>query len=396
MDFSIPKDLLKKKETARKWVREELIPLEKEHYEGTDMSRAELTHHRNRLKELGLWSLGVPKELGGQEIGWLGMQLMHEEAGYSTMFNYWAFNSMAGNPPANLYACLGNEYQMENYLYPVMSGEKQSCFGLTEAEAGSDPSQIRTTAVKDGDHWVINGSKKFISGAHQADFIMLYTKTSHAGGKQGFTGFLVDSDTPGYNIVKQTETLGQQRPSEIIIENCRIPDKNVLGEVGHGFAASQDWLTGNRLATGGRCVGAAERCLQGSLEYAQTRSTFGAPIATRQAIQWMLADMAVEIECGRYLSLNGSWKMDQGMNARTEAHMVRLYTTEMAFRAADRALQIHGGIGVSLNELPYERIFKDMRTFRITEGASEIQRMAIARNLLRGFSRIGDLPPVSK
>jgi acyl-CoA dehydrogenase len=148
------------------------------------------------------------------------------------------------------------------------------------------------------------------------------------------------------------------------------------------------------MATGGRCVGAAERCLQGSLEYAQQRVTFGAPIATRQAIQWMLADMAVEIECCRYLSYHASWKLDQGEDARTDAYMVRLYATEMGYRAADRAIQIHGGQGVCLKELVYERIFKDMRTYRITEGASEIQRMAIARNLLRGFTKIGELPAV--
>lgn len=394
MDFAVSEELAEKKRIARKWVREELIPMEKTYYEGEEIPDVVRLSVQNRLKELGLWSLSVPKDLGGQGVGWAGMQLMHEEAGYTSMFNHWAFVSMAGNPTANLYACLGNDFQMENYFFPVMRGEKRTAFALTEAEAGSDPSAIRTTAVKDGDDWVINGEKRFISHAHACDFAMVYAKTDAEKGKYGITGFLVDRDTPGYTPTKIQETLGQQRPSEIVIENCRVPSKNVLGEVGRGFMGSQTWLTGNRMATGGRCVGAAERCLHGSLEYAQNRVTFGAPIASRQAVQWMLADTAVEIECCRYLSYHASWKLDRGEDARTDSYMVRLYATEMAYRAADRALQIHGGAGVCLKDLIYERIFKDMRTLRITEGASEIQRMAIARNLLRGFAKIGELPAV--
>ncbi|MFQ5382664.1 MAG: acyl-CoA dehydrogenase family protein, partial [Dehalococcoidia bacterium] len=277
-----------------------------------------------------------------------------------------------------------NDDQKERYLYPTLRGEKRGFFGLTEPSGGSDPARaIRTSAVKDGDDWVINGSKIFISGADRADFGIVFARTDPSRGRGGITCFIVDTDTPGFHVRRIVHTLRSSGyATELQFEDMRIPDANVLGEVNRGFAVANDRLTRQRIPYAAGCIGVAVRAQELAVAYSKQRETFGDILAHRQAVQWMLVDNEVDIQTSRWLTLAAADKAAKSRPFRTEAAMAKLVASEGAGRVVDRAMQIHGGYGMT-KDLPFERWYRELRIRRVGEGPSEIQRHIMAREILQ-------------
>jgi acyl-CoA dehydrogenase len=386
MDFALTEEQRMIRDTVRRFVERELMPLEPLVMQSGEAShglpREQYRALQEKARAMGFWGINTPEEYGGANLGAVMTALIWMEL--TKTFVPFNFGGSADNI---LYYC--NEEQKRRYLLPTIAGERISCFALTEPGAGSDPSAIRTRAVKEGDHWVINGEKIFITNGNEADFAMVFavtdpTKDPHHG---GITCFLVDREM-GWES-RPIRTMGDWAPAALYFNNVRVPEENVLGEVGQGFALSQKWIGQGRWVIAARCVGAAERLLNMAIEYARTRVTFGKPIAERQAIQWMIADSAVEIQATRWLALHAAWKADQGLNNVHEASMAKLYGANMANRVVDRVMQIHGGMGYT-RELPIERWYRDLRVTRIYEGTDEIQRFIIARNLLRGYVNLSE------
>lgn len=386
LDFSLTDEQKMVQQTVRRFVDRELMPLESEvmQSEGKYATGIEpnLYHSlQQKAKELGFWGINTPEEYGGANLGAVMSALIAMETG-RTLVPF----TFGGNADNILYH--GNEQQKKQYLIPTIEGERTSCFALTEPGAGSDPSAIRTTAVKDGDAWVLNGQKVFITGGNEADFAMVLAVTDRNKPAQngGVTCFLVDRSM-GWTS-RPIPTMGGWSPAELFFENVRVPEDHILGEIGHGFSLGMKWIGQGRWLIASRCVGTAERLLQMAVDYSKQRVTFGQPIAGRQAIQWMIADSAVEIQATKWLAFHAAWKADQGQDNRHEASMAKLYGSNMVNRVVDRVMQIHGGMGYT-KEMPIERWYRDVRVTRIYEGTDEIQHFIIARDLLKGYVKIG-------
>jgi acyl-CoA dehydrogenase len=371
-------------QTIRRFVSDEIVPLERE----LDPDAYELPHDEhtrlvNKVKAMGFYGLDVPSEYGGPGLDTVTRSLVAEElsqhrAGlYAPCYHVFG----AGGGLVQLYA--GTEAQKEKYLYPMLRGEKRGFFALTEASGGSDPARaIQTKAAKDGDDWVINGSKIFISSADVADFGLVFARTDVQAGRAGITCFIVDSDTPGFVISRIIHTLrSAEYACELSFTNMRVPDENVLGAVGGGFSLANDILSRTRIPYASASVGVAAASQQMSIDWAQVRETFGEKLASRQAIQWMIVDNEIDIRSSRWLYLYAAQKADRGVPFRFEVAMAKVCCTEAAGRVVDRAIQIHGGYGVS-KDLPLERWWRELRIRRIGDGASEIQRIIMARDLL--------------
>jgi alkylation response protein AidB-like acyl-CoA dehydrogenase len=279
-----------------------------------------------------------------------------------------------------------NEAQQEAYLRPTISGERKSCFAITEPGAGSDARAIRTSARREGDEWVINGEKTFITGGNEADYVMVFAVTDKAKGADGgVTCFLVDRDR-GWTSAP-IDTMGEWGPASLVFKDVRVPHDHILGEEGKGFSLAMKWIGRGRYLLPARALGACERLVEMAMEHAHNRTTFGEPIANRQAIQWMIADSAVEIEALRWLVLTAAWQVDHGIDSRQSQSIAKLYGGVQANQIVDRVLQIHGGMGYT-RELPVERWYRELRLLRIYEGTDEIQRRTIARNLLSGHASV--------
>ena len=384
MDFALSPTQRMVVETTREFVRRELIPLEEE------MQRASLTGRpfpdpptlrqvQLKAKEAGLWGLLTPESYGGADLGYLMTSLITIETARALIpFLY------GGSADNILYTC--NEGQKPRYLLPVIAGDRRSCFALTEPNTGSDATNIAMPAVKDGRHFVLNGEKVFITNGNEADFAIVFAVTDkEKGHRGGITCFLVDREM-GWTSTP-LPTMGSWCPATLSFADVRVPEENVLGEMGFGFPLAMQWIGQGRLFVAARAVGQAQRLLEMGLEYAKQRVAFGKPIAEYQAIQWMLADSAVEIEQVKWLVLHAAWKADQGKDVRHEASMAKLEGAQMIWRVADRVLQIHGGMGYA-KEMPIERVLRDVRVYRIYEGTDEIQKRTVARNLLDGHARV--------
>jgi acyl-CoA dehydrogenase len=280
----------------------------------------------------------------------------------------------------------GTQAQKEKYIAKIASGEWLASFGLTEPDAGSDAAALRTSAVRVDGGWKIDGLKHYISGAHRAQVVMVMALTdANARARGGITAFLVDKDTPGMQITRVDKTIASDpiELAEIRFEDCVVPDSAVLGEVGQGFAIAMGSLASGRMGVSAACIGAADKLLELGVQYAKDRVTFGQPLADRQAIQWMLADSATELALARSLAYETLRRIDAREDVGTGTSMVKLFCSEMVGRVADRVLQIFGGAGL-IRGVPVERFYRDVRHYRIGEGSSEIQRMLIARALLKG------------
>jgi acyl-CoA dehydrogenase len=387
MDFALLEEHRMLQDTVRRFVRQELLSLEPlvlqrdtQGLTGEELLPAEVEERLlAKAQEAGLWGLDVPEEFGGLNLGALPKCLATEEL-YKTITPF-TFPPDAPNLHMLIQTCTPE--QRERYLLPYARGEKRSAIAISEPGAGADPAAMQTTAVKKGDQWVINGRKIWISRAHIADFIIVMALTDkEKRARGGITAFLVDKGTPGLVLQRQIPVIGGHAPWELVFEDLILPDSQVLGQVGQGFAPMQLRLTVRRLEIGSWCVGLAQRCLDMMVDYAKQRVTFGQRLADRQAIQWFIADSATDIHAARLMTHHGAWKFDQGDEVRQEASMLKVFATEMATRVADRAMQMHGGMGMS-KELPLEFIYRRLRPMRIFEGPTEVHRWVIARTLLK-------------
>ncbi|MFD2417355.1 acyl-CoA dehydrogenase family protein [Amycolatopsis pigmentata] len=380
VDFTVSTEEREVRDWVRTFVRRELIPLEgevlrRERRGEPGLTGDELTELRLKAKESGFWGVQTPEEYGGMGLSAVMTALLEAELGKT--FVPFSFGGAADNILFD-----ANEEQKQRYLLPTIAGERKSCFAITEPGAGSDAKAIRTSARQDGSDWIINGEKTFITGGNEADFVMVFAVTDPAKGVDGgVTCFLVDRDM-GWKS-EYIDTMGEWGPASLVFTDVRVPATNILGEVGQGFGLAMRWIGRGRYLLPARAIGSCERLISMAIEHANTRETFGAPIAERQAIQWMIADSGVELEALRWLVLHAAWQVDAGLDSRHAQSIAKLYGGQKANEIVDRVLQIHGGMGYT-RELPVERWYRELRLLRIYEGTDEIQRRTIARNLLKG------------
>lgn len=389
MDFELPESTAMVRETVARFVREELIPHEaliirreaERGYGDDPLIPPELDAKlQQKARDIGLWGIDVPEEFGGQDFGMLAKCVVIEEIKHSIV----PFVLPPESPNLFMLKELCKGSQIDRYLLPYSRGEMKSCLALTEAGAGSDAAAIKTRAERKNGKWVINGSKMWISNARRADFMIVMAVTDPAkGSRGGITAFLVDKGTPGVSIPSSYPMIGEYHPYAVFFDNVELDDSHVLGEVGNGFTPLSKRLGVRRLDIASRCIGLAMRCIQMMIEQAENRSTFGAPLADRQTVQWWIADSYQEMEMVRLLVYRLAWKLDRGdADFRLDGSMVKVQATEMIARVADRAIQLFGGMGLS-KELPLEYISRMVRVLRIVEGPSEVHRWVIARDLLK-------------
>lgn len=371
-----------------KFVDEELIPLEKNVLEREasggvgGLSAEEEAGLFAKCKELGLWALDAPEEVGGANLPAMALVGVNFELGRSAI----PFVFPPDAPNMHMMVQVATEEQKRKYLDPYVKGEFASAMGISEPGAGGDPAEMRTRAVKDGDHWVINGRKIWVSRVPKADFMILMAVTDPAKkARGGITAFIVDKGTPGFTIEREIKMLAGARTYELVFEDMRLHESQVLGQVGNGFGPMQLRLTIRRLQIGAWCVGMANRALQMMCEHAQQRVTFGSRLADKQNIQWWIADAATKIHAAKLMILDAAEKQDAGeTDLRTEASMIKLYTTEMVSEIIDHAMQTFGAMGMT-KELPLQLMAQRARLMRIYEGPSEVHRMVISRRTLRQF-----------
>ena len=368
---------------VRKFVREEILPLELDlDPDADELERDDRERLIEKTKGMGLYGLDIPPEYGGPEIDLVTRTLMAVEMAQHRAGLYSpCYGTFGGAGLAQLFEA--TDSQKEKYLYPTLRGEKRGFFGLSEPSGGSDPARaIQTKAVREGDDWVINGSKLWISGADRANFGLVFARTDSDKGRNGVTCFIVDTDTPGFHVRRVVHTLRSAHyATELQFVDMRVPDENILGEVNKGFAIANDRLTRQRIPYAAGCIGVAIKAQEMALEYVPQRETFGAPLSSRQAIQWMLVDNEIDIKQSLWITVEAAAKAERGENFRKEAAMAKLVATEAGGRVVDRCMQMFGGLGVA-KDLPFERWFREMRIRRIGEGPSEVQRHVIAREIL--------------
>src|SRR5437667_5919733 len=322
MDFELPEELRMFKASLRRFVDNELIPIERQTVtaEGEEIKPEYVARFEQRAKDLGIWMMEVPEEYGGAGLTLFQRAIVIEELARTIALPARGGGITGPAVRAILYTLTGE--MKEKYLMPVLRGEKQVCFAQTEPDAGSDPGGMRTTAVRDGNHYVINGVKRFITGAGEADFMQLMAATDrNKGSRGGISCFIVDMKTPGVKLGACYETMMGDKPWEIVLENVRVPASHRVGTEGEGMRVGQEWLSIGRLKHGARGLGVAERCLEMASPYAKQRSTFGRPLAERQAVQWMLADMFIELQAAGLLGYKTATRLDRGEEAREDAYV---------------------------------------------------------------------------
>jgi len=383
MDFALTEEQTMLVDMARSFVERELYPHEEE-IERTGELRPELVAEiKKKAIDAGLYAANMPAELGGGGLDTVSWILLEKELGRANYALHW---TCVARPSNILQACTPE--QADRYLHPVVTGEKIDCLAMTEPGAGSDVRSMKANAVRDGDDWVINGTKHFISHADVADFVILFAATGEEetprGPKKKITSFLVDMGTPGFTVRRGYNNVSHRGYINCILEfdDCRVPSSQILGEVDKGFDVANEWLAATRLQVAATCLGRAERAMELALEWSVNRTQFGQQISKFQGVSFKLADMAMQLRAADLLTLHAAWKNDQGIMEDMDAAMAKLHATEMLAMVADEAIQIYGGMGL-MDELPLERIWRDHRVERIWEGTSEIQRHIISRSLLR-------------
>jgi acyl-CoA dehydrogenase len=380
MDLTLSEEEREIRDWVRTFVTKELMPLEpqvleRERNGERGITLEEVAALQAKARQSGFFGIQTPEEYGGMGLGAVMNALIEAELGRT--FVQFKFGGDADNILFE-----ANDEQRATYLLPTIEGTRRSCFAITEPGAGSDARNIRTSAVRDGDEWVINGEKTFITGGDVADFTMVFAVTDKdKGADGGVTCFLADREA-GWTSAS-IPTMGEWGPASLSFQDVRVPHSAILGEEGRGFELAMRWIGKGRYLLPARALGACERLVEMAMEQARNRVTFGEPIANRQAIQWMIADSAVEIEALRWLVLTAAWQVDHGIDSRQAQSMAKLYGGVHANEVVDRVLQIHGGMGYT-RELPIERWYRELRLLRIYEGTDEIQRRTIARNLLSG------------
>ncbi len=365
------------RDALRSYAQERLAPnaarWDREHYFPKDELK--------ELAGLGAFGVAVPEQYGGAGLDYVSLALVLEEiaagdGGTSTII------SVNNCPVCSIAMMYANEEQKQHYLVPLARGEMLGAFALTEPHTGSDASALRTTAVKDGDHYVLNGTKQFITSGKYGDVAIVMAVTDKAAGKKGISAFWVETNTPGYIVAGLEQKMGQHSSdtAQIVFDNCRVPAANLIGEEGMGYKIALSGLEGGRIGIASQSVGMARAAYEAALAYAKDRTSFGKPIFEHQSVQFRLAEMAMQIEAARQLILHAASMKDAGLPCLKEAAMAKLFASEMAERVVSSAMQVFGGYGY-VADFPVERIYRDVRVCQIYEGTSDIQKILIARAL---------------
>ena len=379
MDFTLPEHVEALREEVRRFAQREIRP----HVMDWDEARTFPMEVMKKLGQMGMLGVIFPEAYGGAGMGYLEYAVVVEELSRvdgSVGLGVAAHNSLCAN---HIYA-QGSEEQRRRYLAPLAGGQVLGTWALTEPGSGSDAGALRTTARRQGDTWVLNGTKNFATHGTVAGIavVMARTRTGHGG--DGISAFIVEKGTPGFRAGKQENKLGMRASdtSELILEEVEVPGANLLGEAGIGFKQAMETLDGGRISIAALALGMAQGAFEASVKYAGIRRTFGKPINEHQAIQFKLADMQVQIEAARLLVYQAASLKDQGLPYAKAASMAKLYASEMACRVADEAVQIHGGYGF-IKDYPVEKFYRDVKLCTIGEGTSEVQRMVIARHIIK-------------
>ncbi len=382
MDFALSEEQQMIVDSTRAFVEQELYPHEEE-VERTDHIRPELfAQIAQKALDMGFYAANMPEEIGGGGLDAVSLTLFERELGRANFGLQYA----VARPSNILRACRGE--QIDRYLLPTIRGEKIDCLAMTEPGAGSDIRSMTCRAIRDGDDYVITGTKHFISHADVSDFVILFAASgveqTARGPKNKITSFLVDMGTPGFQVKPGYKSVSHRGYHNCILEfdQCRVPTSNILGEADKGFDVANEWLGATRLQVAGMCIGRAQRAFELACDWAATRKQFGKTIGKNQGVSFKLADMIVDIEAAELLTLKAAWMLDQGTARDQDFAMAKLFATEMLARVSDEAIQIFGGMGL-MADLPLERIWRDARVERIWDGTSEIQRHIISRALLR-------------
>ena len=379
MDFQLSEEQLMVRQTAREFAEKEIKPQAAE-FDATGEFPTEII---KKLASLNFLGITIPEEYDGGGLDAVSYAMVIEEisrACASTGVILSVNNSLVCEPILKY----GTDFQKKKYLPDLASGKKLGCFALTEPEAGSDASNLKTTAVLKGDHYVLNGNKLFITNGKVAEVALVFAMTDKSLGYKGISIFIVERGFPGYSVGKVQQKLGINASGqcELYFEDCLVPKENLLGEEGGGFKIALATLDGGRIGIAAQAVGIAQACLDECLKYSKERVQFGQPIAKFQAIQWMLADMSTEIEAARLLTYRAAFLQDKGERYSAQASMAKLFASETAMKATTKGIQIHGGYGY-MKEYPMERFFRDAKVTEIYEGTNEIQRIVIASSILK-------------
>ncbi len=384
MEFDLSEEHRMLKELVHRFVADELMPLEagvlqrEAEGKGAYLLPDDLARIDGVSKTLGLWGLDAPEDVGGFDLPMVAMVGVEEEFGRTVT----PYTLPPDSPNLRMLMATVTPRQREAYLAPYVRGETVSAIGISEPGAGGDPAGMITRAERDGEDWVLNGRKIWISRADHADFTITMAVTNkEKGARGGISAFLIDKGTPGFNVLRKIPMIGGQATYEIALEDCRVPGWKLLGTEGQGFAPMQVRLGTRRIQMAAWSIGMAQRALDMICEYAPQRVTFGQPLSERQAIQWWVADAATRIHAARLMTYDCAWKLDQGRDVRQEISMIKAYATEMAWDVIDHAMQTYGAMGMT-KELPLQLMASKIRTMRIYDGPTEVHKWVVARNLL--------------
>ncbi len=378
MAYQLNEEQMMIRAMVRDFAREELMPSAAERDQTGEFPAENL----KKMGELGLMGMNVPTEYNGAGVDTVSYSVALQEIAYacaSTAVIMSVHNSVACGP---IYL-FGSDYLKETYLKPLATGSKIGSFALTESGAGSDPASQESKARREGDTYIINGTKMFITSGKNSDITVVTAYTDRDQKHRGISAFVVEKGTPGFHVGKEEEKMGLRASDtvELVFEDCRVPVENLLGSEGDGFIIAMSSLDGGRIGIASQSVGLAQACLDAAINYAKQRIQFGRPISQFQGLRWMIADMATQIEAARLLTFNAAAMRDRGENFSAAASMAKLHASEMANKVAYQALQIHGGYGY-IKDYPVERHYRDARVFTIYEGTSEIQRRVIANKVI--------------
>jgi acyl-CoA dehydrogenase len=379
MEFQLTEEQQLIRETARQFADEYLAPRAGHH----DQTAEFTAEQARRLGELGFLGMQVPEEYGGSALDSISYVLAMEEVSRgdaATSVTMTVQNSLVNWPLVRF----GTAEQKRQYLPRLATGEWLGCYALTEPVAGSDPASMGTSAVEDGDSYVLNGSKIFISNGGVADLALVWAQTHRELKHKGVTAFILEKGMPGFEVGAEEHKMGIRGSNtvELYFKNCRVPKTNILGEIGEGFKIAMMTLDGGRIGIAAQAVGIAQAAMDAAVQYAQQRKAFGRPIAELEGIQFKIADMAAEIQASRLLTYFAAWAKDQGVRYSKQAAMAKLHASETATRVTHMAVQVHGGYGY-LRDFPVERLYRDARITEIYEGTSEIQRLVIAGQVFK-------------
>jgi acyl-CoA dehydrogenase len=384
MDFELSEEHRMLKDLVHRFVEDELMPLEAGVLEreakgqGLSIGPKETARIDAVSKSLGLWGLDAPEDIGGADLPAVAMIGVNEELGRTVT----PYTLPPDSPNLRMLMATVNERQRVAYLEPYVRGETVSAIGISEPGAGADPAGMITRAERDGDDWVLNGRKIWISRADHADFTIVMAITNkEKRARGGISAFLVDRETKGFNVLRRIPMIGGAATYEIALEDCRVEGWKLLGTEGNGFAPMQLRLGTRRLEMAAWSIGMAQRALDMMCAFAPTRVTFGAPLSERQSTQWWVADAATKIHAARLMTYDCAWKLDSGRDVRQEISMIKAFATEMAYEIVDHAMQLHGAMGMT-KELPLQMMSTKLRTMRIYDGPTEVHKWVVARNLL--------------